>query len=258
MELSDEQKKQLEEQKANCPFCQIVAGKIPAQKVYEDKKIIAILDINPAKEGHVLVMTKEHYPIAPLIPEEDFDFLITRLQQITQKIKESLLLTNSANIFIANGGAAGQQAPHFMIHIIPRQKNDGFKNFKLNQKDISEEKIQELQKILAHNTPLILKDKAQKYAITQVETNNITIEQIIEILNQNPKLKDLILNEPQKAKEFINNNEKLKLIFEKINLEEIINILKSPNSSKQESKNDSDTNQSNTSLDDISKLFKNG
>ena len=50
-ELKDFQKKQ-------CIFCQIVSGKIQAKKIYEDEKVIGILDINPGNPGHTLIMTK--------------------------------------------------------------------------------------------------------------------------------------------------------------------------------------------------------
>jgi galactose-1-phosphate uridylyltransferase len=61
------QEEMLEQQKANCIFCKIVKGEIPSKKVYEDDMMLAILDINPAVKGHILVLPKEHYPIMPLI-----------------------------------------------------------------------------------------------------------------------------------------------------------------------------------------------
>ncbi len=48
-ELKDFQKKQ-------CIFCQIIDGKVASKKIYEDDKMIAILDINPAAKGHVLLL----------------------------------------------------------------------------------------------------------------------------------------------------------------------------------------------------------
>ncbi|MEO0080068.1 MAG: HIT family protein [candidate division WOR-3 bacterium] len=43
-----------------CPFCQIVAGRAPARKVYEDQETLAFLDINPIAKGHSLVIPKRH------------------------------------------------------------------------------------------------------------------------------------------------------------------------------------------------------
>lgn len=55
----------------NCIFCKIVAGEIPSVKVWEDKKFIAILDINPNTEGVTLVISKEHYSSNFLTLPED-------------------------------------------------------------------------------------------------------------------------------------------------------------------------------------------
>lgn len=42
-------------------FCQIIQGKIPAHKVWEDENFLAFLDINPKSYGHTLVIPKKHY-----------------------------------------------------------------------------------------------------------------------------------------------------------------------------------------------------
>jgi histidine triad (HIT) family protein len=44
----------------NCIFCKLVAGEIPAYKVYEDEKFLAFLDIHPQAPGHVQVIPKDH------------------------------------------------------------------------------------------------------------------------------------------------------------------------------------------------------
>jgi histidine triad (HIT) family protein len=44
----------------SCLFCRIVAGEIPAKKVYEDDDLVAFNDINPQAPMHVLVIPKTH------------------------------------------------------------------------------------------------------------------------------------------------------------------------------------------------------
>lgn len=44
----------------SCLFCRIVAGEIPAKKVYEDDDVVAFDDINPQAPMHVLVVPKQH------------------------------------------------------------------------------------------------------------------------------------------------------------------------------------------------------
>jgi histidine triad (HIT) family protein len=46
---------------ADCVFCKIVAGEIPAKKVYEDEHSFAFADTNPQAPTHVLVVPKKHY-----------------------------------------------------------------------------------------------------------------------------------------------------------------------------------------------------
>jgi histidine triad (HIT) family protein len=57
---------------SNCLFCKIIAGDIPASKVYEDDRMIAINDINPQAPMHVLVVPKKHLStLNELSPAED-------------------------------------------------------------------------------------------------------------------------------------------------------------------------------------------
>jgi histidine triad (HIT) family protein len=135
-EITPQQRKELEEklkkmspeeiaalQKQQCVFCQIVEGKIPSRKVYEDETCIAVLDINPAARGHLLLLPKEHYMIMPQIPDE----VVGQMMIAAKKLSQALLRgvkASGTNIFIANGSVAGQKSQHFMIHIIPRKEGD--------------------------------------------------------------------------------------------------------------------------------------
>lgn len=134
--LTAEQKKELQEkiknmspeqllqlQKQQCIFCQIVAGKIPSKKIYEDQYTLAILDINPAAKGHVLILPKEHYAIMPQVPDEPLAYLFAAAKKISQALLRGLKMSGT-NIFIANGLAAGQKSQHFMIHLLPRKEGD--------------------------------------------------------------------------------------------------------------------------------------
>jgi len=113
-----------EEEVQQCVFCHIATGKIPAKKVYEDDKVAAVLDINPGAPGHLLVMPKEHVAIMPQMSED----LVAYIAMIAKQLSHALiraLKVDGTSIFVANGVAAGQRAPHFLLHVIPRSKNDG-------------------------------------------------------------------------------------------------------------------------------------
>ncbi len=124
-ELSQMTPEQLAEfQKQNCVFCQISAGRVPARTVYSDSESLAVLDIHPAAKGHMLLMPREHYSVMPQLPEHLAEHLFMVCKGLSQAALKALHCKGTT-IFIANGVAAGQRAPHFMMHIIPRNDGDG-------------------------------------------------------------------------------------------------------------------------------------
>ncbi len=127
-------------QKKQCIFCQIISGKIQAKKVYEDGRVLAILDINPANPGHTLLLTKEHYSIMPQLPDDEIDYVSIVAKSLSNSMLRSID-AQGTNILVANGIAAGQRAQHFMVHIIPRKENDGV-NFVLPQRALEQEQIE--------------------------------------------------------------------------------------------------------------------
>ncbi len=135
-QLSPAQQRELEEklkqlspeelqdyQKQQCIFCQIISGKIPAHKVYEDKTALAILDIYPARLGHVLVVPKEHYGVLPQVPAPEIAHLFTLAKQMSHAQLRGLRVEGTS-IFVANGVVAGQKSAHFVVHVIPRVTGD--------------------------------------------------------------------------------------------------------------------------------------
>jgi histidine triad (HIT) family protein len=113
----------LEMQKKNCIFCKIISKEIPSYEIYSDDKAFVILDINPASEGHILILPKQHYQILPQLPDD----LIKHLSLMAKRASKTLLkglAAEGTTTFIANGAIAGQKAPHFMIHVIPRKNGD--------------------------------------------------------------------------------------------------------------------------------------
>jgi len=109
--------------KQQCIFCHIAAGRVASRKVYEDDKVVAVLDINPGNPGHVLLVPKEHFVIMPQIPED----ILQHMGMVAKGISHAQLRALKAqgtNIFVANGVVAGQRAQHFMMHVIPRMDKD--------------------------------------------------------------------------------------------------------------------------------------
>ena len=132
-----------------CIFCDLIKeGR--ANPIYEDDKIIAMLDINPASAGHILVMPKEHYPIIEQIPDPLIGKLFTISNKLSTAVFESLNSLGT-NIMINNGISAGQKAAHSMIHIIPRRENDGI-DFAWQPKQLNEEEMSTIELQLKEQT----------------------------------------------------------------------------------------------------------
>jgi len=167
----------IEMQKQNCLFCQIISGQVSSSKIYEDEQTIAILDINPANPGHLLILPKEHCTIMPQISES----VVNHLFKLTKHLSQVLLKTLKAegtNIYVANGVAAGQQAPHFMIHIIPRKTNDNL-NFKQKKAKAKKKTYAELQKAInisfGIKEPINLEEKKENIkAKDEVDLDKLT------------------------------------------------------------------------------------
>lgn len=134
-------------QKQNCIFCHIISGKVASKKVYDDEKVVALLDINPANPGHVLLLPKEHYAIMPLIPQDVLGHLFMVAKGISHACLKAFR-AQGTNIFVANGVVAGQRAQHFMVHVIPRKENDSISVFNIKHKDIDERQLEELRRLI--------------------------------------------------------------------------------------------------------------
>ena len=107
----------------NCIFCKIAKGESKSWKIYEDKDVIAFLDINPASEGHTLIIPKKHYEDIYEIPEKELKKIISLSKKLALHYKKFGI--NEVNVMHASGKNAQQSVPHFHIHLIPRCKGDG-------------------------------------------------------------------------------------------------------------------------------------
>jgi len=110
--------------KEDCVFCRIAKGIEPSWTVYEDDLVKAFLDINPASEGHTLIIPKKHYETIYTIPDETLKRIIVIAKRIA-KVYRKALRVNAVNILHASGKEAQQDVFHFHIHLVPRRKNDG-------------------------------------------------------------------------------------------------------------------------------------
>ena len=109
----------------DCIFCKIVAGQIPAEKVYEDDQFVAILDISPVNSGHTLVLPKVHTANFSETDDETLAAMLLTLKKISRAIVTATA-AEGFNVATNNGAAAGQTVEHLHFHIIPRYFKDSF------------------------------------------------------------------------------------------------------------------------------------
>lgn len=110
---------------SECIFCQIVNGKITANKVYEDKKILAFHDVNPKATKHILVVPKKHIESLQTLTEKE-DQCIGQLTRSLPKIAEMVGLDQGFRTVINTGKGGGQEIYHLHYHILGGNKIPGF------------------------------------------------------------------------------------------------------------------------------------
>ncbi len=107
----------------NCLFCKIIAGRIPATKIWADDDCIAFLDISPVNHGHFLLVPRHHHRDLTELPPE----IAARMAAVLPILAKALVRSTGAdgfNLIVNNGAVAGQTIFHGHWHFIPRFKDD--------------------------------------------------------------------------------------------------------------------------------------
>jgi histidine triad (HIT) family protein len=110
----------------DCIFCKIVAGDIPAFKLYEDDTVLSFMDINPFNDGHCLVIPKDHHENLFAMPDAALQAVAVAVRKVAAAVNTALT-PDGINIVQANGPAAGQSVYHFHFHVFPRRNDDDAK-----------------------------------------------------------------------------------------------------------------------------------
>ena len=105
----------------NCIFCKIVAGAIPARKVYEDDELFAFHDIKPWAPGHFLIIPKLHIPsMAHLEPAHAglMGRLMTLAPRLAQEQGCKPYPQGGFRIVANTGDEGGQEVHHLHVHVM--------------------------------------------------------------------------------------------------------------------------------------------
>lgn len=121
----------------DCIFCKIAKGKIPAVKIWEDEKHLAILDIKPNTEGMTLVITKEHFESdVTNIPDKNCKELMIAAKKVAKLLKKKLHVNRVA--FVLEG--LGVNHVHVKLYpIYPSNESEGYITTKLGEQKSTEE-----------------------------------------------------------------------------------------------------------------------
>ncbi len=101
----------------DCLFCKIVAGEVPAKKIYEDDKILAFCDIAPQAPVHVLIIPKEHIPSLDGIDAQNAS-VVARIFGVIPQLAAKLDLKDGYRVVSNCGENAGQTVPHLHFHLL--------------------------------------------------------------------------------------------------------------------------------------------
>ena len=110
----------------DCILCQLANEQIEVTKVYEDSRVVAVMDIQPVNPGHMFIFPREHVALVQDLDDSIVAHIFTLAKKLNVALRRSGLRCEGVNYLLADGEAAMQEIPHVHFHVIPRYKGDGF------------------------------------------------------------------------------------------------------------------------------------
>ena len=103
---------------AECLFCAIAAGEIPATRVVETDRVVAFRDINPQAPIHVLVISKAHYPNVAALAAADGGLLGEVITEAHRVAAAEGVSDSGYRVVFNTGEQAGQTVSHVHAHVL--------------------------------------------------------------------------------------------------------------------------------------------
>ena len=110
----------------HCIFCDIVAKKAEAAHIASNDLCVAFLDSSPINPGHTLVVPRAHRQDIHDLDEALCASMFNLARRISGLLRDSAVPCEAINLLMSNGAIAGQSQFHAHLHVVPRNKNDGF------------------------------------------------------------------------------------------------------------------------------------
>ena len=102
---------------ADCLFCRIVSGAIPARKVYEDDLVLAFHDIKPAAPVHILLIPKLHIASMAAL-ESGHEALMGHLMVTAARVAREQGCSDGFRTIVNTGRVGLQEVYHLHVHIV--------------------------------------------------------------------------------------------------------------------------------------------
>jgi len=103
---------------AECLFCAIAVGEIPATRVVETDRVLAFRDIDPQAPTHVLVISKTHYPHVAALAAADGALLGEVIAEAHRVAAAEGVSDSGYRVVFNTGEQAGQTVPHVHAHVL--------------------------------------------------------------------------------------------------------------------------------------------
>jgi histidine triad (HIT) family protein len=111
---------------ADCVFCGIVSGSVPAFMVASEEAGLALLDLRPVFPGHTLVIPRQHVETLTDLPKAQIPGYFGLVQRIAAAVEAGL---GADGTFVAMNNKISQSVPHLHCHVVPRRRKDGLRGF---------------------------------------------------------------------------------------------------------------------------------
>ncbi|MCQ4257500.1 histidine triad nucleotide-binding protein [Stutzerimonas stutzeri] len=106
----------------DCLFCKIVAGEIPAHKIYEDDQVIAFNDIAPQAPVHFLVIPRKHIATLNDLSEEDDQALAGHILFTAQRLAVEQGCQDGFRVVMNCNDLGGQTVYHIHMHVLGQRQ----------------------------------------------------------------------------------------------------------------------------------------
>lgn len=100
----------------DCIFCKIAAGELPSKVLYEDDLVMVIMDVNPIRDGHTLIIPKKHFTDFIELDDDTTKHIFKIAKNMTSILMNKL---NAKSVTLLINYGDDQKVKHYHLHLLP-------------------------------------------------------------------------------------------------------------------------------------------